>query len=172
MEFEALVNQHKDAVYRQILRVCGGSREDAEEVLIDALLRAWKHMDQLQDPAAFRSWLAKIGKRVCWHLRGREALFPVLQLSALEAGGAMVPSDSEPMEARLDAARMKAIVQAAVSSLPPDLAEVYRLRDLEGLSGEVTAHKLGLTQAGMKSRLHRARKQLRAELDKLLGAES
>ncbi|HTM37024.1 MAG TPA: sigma factor [Terriglobales bacterium] len=46
MNFEALANEHKDAVYRQMLRVCG-NREDAEDVLIEALFRAYRHLDQL-----------------------------------------------------------------------------------------------------------------------------
>ena len=53
VDFERLANEHKDAVYRQMLRVCG-NREDAEDVLIEALLKAYQHMHQLNDPAAFR----------------------------------------------------------------------------------------------------------------------
>ena len=48
MNFEALANEHKDAVYRQMIRVCG-NREDAEDVLIEALLKAYRHLDQLRD---------------------------------------------------------------------------------------------------------------------------
>ncbi len=58
MNFETLVNQHKDAVYRQMLRVCG-NHADAEDVLIEALLKAYRHLDQLRDSVAFRAWLAK-----------------------------------------------------------------------------------------------------------------
>jgi len=53
VDFERLANEHKDAVYRQMLRACG-NREDAEDVLIEALLKAYQHMHQLNDPAAFR----------------------------------------------------------------------------------------------------------------------
>jgi len=55
-DFEALTRPHKDAVYRQMLRVCD-NREDAEDVLVEALLKAYRHLDQLRDSAAFRSWL-------------------------------------------------------------------------------------------------------------------
>ena len=47
-DFEKLANQHKDAVYRQMLRVCG-NREDAEDVLIEALLKAYRNLDRLRD---------------------------------------------------------------------------------------------------------------------------
>jgi len=64
MNFEALANEHKDAVYRQMIRACG-SREDAEDVLVEALLKAYRNLDQLRDSVALRSWLAQIARRVC-----------------------------------------------------------------------------------------------------------
>lgn len=90
VDFEALAKQHKDAVYRQMIRVCG-NREDAEDVLIEALLKAYHHVDQLRESAAFRAWLAQIAKRVCWQLKERESLLPLLQLSMLEDEGREVP---------------------------------------------------------------------------------
>jgi len=54
MDFEALANEHKDAVYRQLIRACG-NREDAEDVLVEALLKAYRNLGQLRDSAAFRS---------------------------------------------------------------------------------------------------------------------
>src|SRR5450755_1491801 len=62
MDFEDLANQHKDAVYRQLMRACG-NREDAEDVLIEALLKAYRNLDQLRETGAFRAWLAQIGRR-------------------------------------------------------------------------------------------------------------
>src|SRR5215467_13814564 len=79
MDFEALANKHKDAVYRQMLRVCS-NREDAEDVLIEALFRAYRYLDKLERPEAFRAWLASIGRRVCWRLKRREAVLPLIQL--------------------------------------------------------------------------------------------
>ena len=54
MDFEHLARRHKDAVYRQLMRACG-NREDAEDVLIEALLKAYRNLDQLQDARAFRA---------------------------------------------------------------------------------------------------------------------
>src|SRR5262250_2043431 len=94
MDFEQLANRHKDAVYRQLMRACG-NREDAEDVLIEALLKAFSHLNQLQNADAFRAWLAQIGRRVCWQLKQREALVPILQLSALEEEGEEIASSRE-----------------------------------------------------------------------------
>src|SRR5580700_12014243 len=86
-DFDALTRLHKDTVYRQMIRVCG-NREDAEDVLVEALLRAYRHLDELRDSVAFRAWLAQIARRVCWQLKERDALLPLVQLSALEEEGA------------------------------------------------------------------------------------
>jgi DNA-directed RNA polymerase specialized sigma24 family protein len=62
--FEGQVRLHKDAVYRQMIRVCN-HREDAEDALATALLLAFKSYDRLESDEAFRTWLGTIGKRVC-----------------------------------------------------------------------------------------------------------
>jgi RNA polymerase sigma-70 factor (ECF subfamily) len=110
--FEKLANQHKDAVYRQMVRVCG-NREDAEDVLIEALLKAYRNLDRLRDAVAFRSWLEKIAQRVCWQLKQREALMPLLQLSALEEEGREISQDEPSMEAKLAARQTKQILEDA-----------------------------------------------------------
>ena len=162
--FERLANQHKDAVYRQMVRVCG-NREDAEDVLIEALLKAYRHLDQLRDSVAFRSWLAQIAKRVCWQLKEREALMPLLQLSALEDEGREI-SDGEPsVETKLAARQMKQMLDEAIRKLPEGYRSVYQLRDIEEVPGDEVARKLGISRAAMKSRLHRARELVRQHLD-------
>ena len=167
-KFEKLAEQHKDMVYRQMIRVCG-NREDAEDVLVEALLKAYRHLNQLRDSAAFRPWLAKIAKRVCWQLKERESLMPLLQLSQLEGEGRQIAADRPALEEQIDSARMKAILDQAVRDLPPLYREIYELRDIEGLSGEQVAEKLSVSTAAMKSRLHRARALVREKLDTALG---
>ena len=167
LNFEALANEHKDAVYRQMLRVCG-NREDAEDVLIEALLRAYQHLDQLEQPDAFRAWLARIGSRVCWRLKKREAILPIIQLSQMEDEGFEIPARSPSPEAQWDTVQMKQKLESALLSLPEKYRRVYEMRDLEELSGEQVAGELGISLAAMKSRLHRARTLLRDRLDAML----
>lgn len=162
MDFEALTREHKDAVYRQMVRVCG-NHEDAEDVLVEALLRAWQHLDQLDNSLAFRAWLAQIARRVCFRVRRREALMPLVELVELEAPGEW--ANPEHLSAT---AELKDLVQTALASVPPAYREVYELRDLEGLSGEEVAEKLGISVRAMKSRLHRGRNLLRERLDAAL----
>jgi RNA polymerase sigma-70 factor (ECF subfamily) len=167
MDFERLANEHKDAVYRQMIRVCG-NREDAEDVLIEALLNAYRHLDQLRDSVAFRAWLAKIAQRVCWQFKERQALAPLLQLSALAEEGRELPSSDEPIDGKLAVDQMKRFMSAAVQKLPPQDREVYELRDLQELAGDEVARRLNISLSALKSRLHRARRAVRAQIDAIL----
>jgi RNA polymerase sigma-70 factor (ECF subfamily) len=170
MDFEALANEHKDAVCRQLIRACG-NRGDAEDVLIEALLKAYRNLEQLRDSTAFRSWLAQIGRRVCWQLKQKEALLPIMQLSAMEANGVQFASLEQLPDVQSARTQMKELLLAAMASLPEAERDVYQLRELEDISGEETAARLGISLAAMKSRLHRARIGVRTYLDKGLAPQ-
>jgi len=170
-DFESLTRRYKDSVYRQMIRVCG-NREDAEDVLVEALLKAYRHLDQLRDSAAFRGWLAQIAKRVCWQLKEREALLPLLQLSALEDEGREIAGSEPTPEHELARRQMKQLLEDAIGSLPALYRRVYELRDVQDRSGDEVAQELGISRAAMKSRLHRARDLVRAHLDAALARES
>jgi len=166
-DFDALTRQHKDAVYRQMLRVCG-NHEDAEDVLIEALLKAYRYLSQLRDSAAFRAWLAQIARRVCWQLKEQEALLPLRQLSTLDEEGRELPAADPTPEASLARRQMKQLLDDVISALPELYRAVYEMRELEDLTGDEVARKLGISRAAMKSRLHRARDLVRAHLDAAL----
>ena len=167
VDFDALARQHQDAVYRQMIRVCG-NREDAEDVLIEALLKAYRHLDQLRESAAFRAWLAQIAKRVCWQLKERESLLPLLQLSTLEDEGHEIAGQEPAPDAHLARIEMKRLLSDAMDALPALYRPVYELCDVEDLAGDEVAQRLGISRAAMKSRLHRARDLVRAHLDAAL----
>lgn len=167
--FQRLAEQHQDAVYRQMVRVCG-NREDALDVLQEALLRAYRAIDTLKADAAFRVWLARIARNVCVRLRSREALLPLVSLDSSEEG--RVWADTLAVESALPETaaiqqELKEIIHRAIDSLPKNLREVYQLRDVEGLSTEETAAHLRATEAAVKARLHRARAHLRQRLNAL-----
>jgi RNA polymerase sigma-70 factor, ECF subfamily len=167
VDFEALANEHKDAIYRQMLRVCG-NHEDAEDVLIEALLKAYCSIDQLRDSATFRAWLAQIARRVCWQLKEREALLPLMQMSELEDEGLELQDRSAAPEEMAAAAQMRQILRNAVAELSPETRAVYELRDLEERPGDEVAARLGISTASMKSRLHRARSMVRERMEAAL----
>jgi RNA polymerase sigma-70 factor (ECF subfamily) len=103
--------------------------------------------------------------RICWQFKERQEMAPLLQLSSLEEEGMELASAEQPLDAQLAMAQMKALIEAAVESLPAQDREIYELRDLRELSGEEVAKRLNISLAAMKSRLHRARKSLREKID-------
>jgi len=167
MDFEALANEHKDSVYRQMIRVCG-NREDAEDVLIEALMTAYRHLGQLREVVAFRSWLAQIARRVCWQLKKRESLLPLLRLSTVEEEGREVASPEPSIEQQVALKQMKDLLWEAVRKLPAEYRAVYEMRDIQEVPGEEVASRLGISLAAMKSRLHRGREMVREYLDAAL----
>ncbi len=171
LDFDALTRQHKDSVYRQMIRVCG-NREDAEDVLIEALLKAYRHLDQLRESAAFRAWLATIAKRVCWQLKEREALLPLMQLSALEDEGRELAGVEPLPDVQLARREMKRLLNDAIEALPALYRPVYELCDVEDLRGDEAAQRLGISRAAMKSRLHRGREMVRTHLDGALARQA
>jgi RNA polymerase sigma-70 factor, ECF subfamily len=156
MDFEKLAGEHKDAIYRQMVRMCG-NHDDAEDVLVESLLKAYRAMDQLGDEATFRGWLAIIARRTCGRLKRREALTPLLHLTDLSEQG-FEPASSEPApdEQALEA-DMKRCIQSVIAELPPLYREVYKMADVEEIPLKEIGEKLNLTLPAVKSRLHRAR---------------
>lgn len=163
MDFEREVAKHKDAVYRQMVRVCGNI-EDAEDVLVEAIVKAHRASDQLDDPASFRAWLTTIGKRVCIRMRSTNRIKSE-SIHALEEIGFDVPSDEPSQQESLELQETHACVLGAYESLPKIYKNVYRMREIEGLSAEQVADRLGISVSAVKSRLHRAREHVRQRLD-------
>lgn len=164
MDFERLLRQHQDAVYRQMIRVCG-NHEDAEDALVEAILSAYRASDRLREESAFRGWLATIGRRVCVKLRQRDALLPVLSLSGLvEEGREPTSPSGNPFDA-FDRAELKDCVSHALDALPDLYREAYVLREIEGRSAEESSALLGISVPALKSRLHRARALVREALN-------
>ena len=117
MDFEAFAKKRTDAVDRQMLRVCG-NREDAEDVLIEALFRAYRYSDKLEHPEAFRVWRGRIGRRVCWRLKRREAALPLIQHPQVEKEGFEILSAGPNPDAQWDAIEMKQLLESALQASP------------------------------------------------------
>ncbi|MGW4810268.1 RNA polymerase sigma factor [Kitasatospora cineracea] len=142
-------------VRRFAYTLCPGP-EDAEDAAQEALIVLYRRIGMLRATGALASWLFRIVRNEC--LRRARALRPAAAAVEPPAGTA----DSAEQEAlrRLDTER----VAAAIAALPADQRRVLIMRDLQGLGGRGVAEALGLSPAAMKSRLHRARAAVRAEL--------
>ena len=164
LRYERLVRHHRDAVYRQMVRTCG-NYDDAEDVLVEALLKAYQAMDTLHDEGAFRTWLTRIGQRVCYRLRKKEALMPILSLSGLTFKESQIADPSDVETEIVEMEQMKGCIKSALDALPQRLRDVYVRRELEGQSGAKVSTDLGIQVGAVKTRLHRARAIVRDALD-------
>jgi RNA polymerase sigma-70 factor (ECF subfamily) len=130
-----------------------GSRDEAEDAVSDAALRAWQHVSSLRDPQRFDAWFGRIVVNVCRdRLRGRR---PV---SALYGDP---PSQSDPFAETVERA---ALVQA-LGALTPQHRAVVALHYLEGLTVDEIAAHVGAPAGTVKSRLHYGLAELRAAYD-------
>lgn len=159
-----LVHAYHDRVYRFGLRVCRDGF-DADDAVQEAFLQLARRPDVAKDQGAL-SWLFTVVKNACLRMlrpfvRERRALGE--RLADVDEASVIDPAQLDPQQA-LERWELVQSVHAAIASLDRPLREVLVLRDLEGLSGEETSTALGVELAAMKSRLHKARAQLREAL--------
>ncbi len=171
--FDRLWARHRDRVFRSLLKACGGNVETTQDVLQDALLNAFRALQNFRGDSSFATWLYTIARRLC--IRARRDLDRFYSLDDplnTEEGQQLlrelIDKHAQDPEAIAIEDDLRERVQQAVAELPESLRQVLILRDIEDLSTEETARRLGLTIPAVKARLHRAREQLRQRLEQVL----
>jgi RNA polymerase sigma-70 factor (ECF subfamily) len=165
---EELLSRHEKQVYRFGLRMCG-SEEDAKEVLQETLLAAFRGIHSFRGEAELSTWLYQLARTYCFRARRRRSGQPEETQSLDVPAAQRLPSDGGAPDELSHARQMGEALQAAILALPERYREVLILRDVEGLSTEEAAQVVGIEVRALKSRLHRARMQLREHLSVLLG---
>ncbi len=160
--FDELVARHQAAVFR-FARAATEGAAAAEDVLQETFLAAWRAAGTFQGRSAVRTWLLTIARNQAWHQREREARLPMDDVPLPELGEAAGWGDQGPEDAAVRSQRRECLARA-LEALGPEEREILVLRELEELTGEETAAALGIGLAAMKSRLHRARLRLAAQL--------
>jgi RNA polymerase sigma-70 factor, ECF subfamily len=153
--FDLIVDRHRASVFR-LARLLVPQQHEAEDVLQQAFLAAWRSASQFRGDASLRTWLLTITRHTALRMRERRHREPIDETPLDELGRAAGWGGPDP-EALALASERRELLAAAFEALTPEDREVITLRDLEGLSGEQTAALLGVGLAAMKSRLHRAR---------------
>jgi RNA polymerase sigma-70 factor, ECF subfamily len=171
--FTELVNRYDSKILR-LARHITQNQEDAEDVLQEAFLKAFTHLDRFEGGSRFYTWLVRIAvNESLMKLRKRRNGKEVSLDQPIETSDGDVQNlvreiavwDDTP-ENRYSQAELRGILEGAVESLDPIYRTVFVLRDVEELSTEETAVALDLSIPAVKSRLLRARLQLRELLTK------
>jgi len=175
MAYAQLVEQHAGQIYRLALRMMG-NEADAEDVLQETFLSAFKSIDRFEARSSLSTWLYRIASNAAlMRLRRSEPEQVSVDEPVEREDGDLVPRQffdfcCLPEEDFLrDEAREE--LQRAIAELPPTLRSVFVLRDIEGLSTEEAAHALDLSVSAVKSRLMRARLKLRERLSRYFAQE-
>ena len=168
--FEELVRRYDRNVFR-IAQHITQNREDAEDVVQDAFLKAYSNLAQFQGQSKFYTWLVRIAvNEALMKLRKRRPERMVSLDEDVKTEEDSVPREvadwSPNPEQQYTQAELKDILGKTIQGLPPSFRTVFVLRDVEGLSTEETADALELSVPAVKSRLLRARLQLRERLNR------
>lgn len=166
LAYRQLVSRHQAAVLRY-LRATLRDAADAEDAMQETFVAAWRSAGGYRGQAPVRAWLLGIARNAARRSRRRRVGEPA-QYVGLDELGTEAGWGSEDPEQQLLASLRRSALQAAFERLTESERETLVLRDLEDLAGEAVANMLGLSVAAMKSRLHRARLRLAAEVRKEL----
>lgn len=174
--FTELCHTHRDRLYGIGWSVTR-DRQEALDVLQETLISAWRGIAELRDDVALAAWLGRIAlnhARMRLRTRRRKPAEPMEDIDQwFEADGhriADVSSWPKRADDALDRARLARRVEALAERLPDDARELWALADVQHLSMAEIAELTGLHVANVKTRLHRARLQLREWLAAELGA--
>lgn len=168
--FNELVSRHSRKIFRLTQHITG-NREDAEDALQETFLKAFSRLEQFQGDSQFYTWLVRIAvNESLMKLRKRKASETVSFDAPIETEDDFLPREhaawDENPEQKYARQELRDILDRAINSLPPLFRTVLVLRDIDQLSTEETAHALNLSVPAVKSRLLRARLQLREKLSK------
>jgi RNA polymerase sigma-70 factor (ECF subfamily) len=167
---ERLLLRAQEVAWRFSASVCGGGN-DAEDAMQEALIKTYRYVERIREPEAFRPWLYRTVRNACLMGRRKRAGEPT-RLQSLDE---LLPGPHG--ETRLDAphpgknpeqlahnAGLRRRLRGALGKLPSSYRAIVFLREMEGLSTREVATVMGISEDNVKTRLHRARLQLQADL--------
>jgi RNA polymerase sigma-70 factor (ECF subfamily) len=170
-----LLGRHERTLLRVAYRVVR-DEEDAQEVLQDVFVTTWRKLSGFEDRAQIGSWLYRITVNAAlMRLRARNRRPRVASLD--DGDGAAFDANEQPAvehharfrpDEQLESQELKRVIRQAIEALPPTLHQVFDLRETQGWSTRQTARLLGISEAAVKTRFHRARLVLRARIERYL----
>jgi RNA polymerase sigma-70 factor (ECF subfamily) len=165
--YEILMRRYNQRLFR-VIRSILKDESETEEVIQDAYVRAYEHLDQFEGRSKFSTWLTKIAIYEAYarvKSKKRTSGFDDYMEQL------MATSDRSPEERTFDS-EMRSLLEIAVDSLPDEYRSVLVMRDIEGMSTSETAECLDITEDNVKVRLFRARSAIRRDLFERVGAAS
>jgi RNA polymerase sigma-70 factor, ECF subfamily len=171
--FEELLGRHEENLLRLAFRFVR-NEHDAQEVLQDVFVTTWRKLPGFQDRAQIGSWLYRVTVNASlMHLRVRKRRPECVDLAPVDRSSKqdfdrnvdVEVADRHRPDAQLESQELRRVIQGAIERLPPSLRSVFEIREIQGGSTRQTAKLLSLSEATVKTRLHRARRMLREKVE-------
>lgn len=170
--FEELISRYENRIFRFGFRMCG-QEQDAEDVVQDTFVSAYRYLKGFRGDASLLTWLLKIASSACLkkrRLKKNEPRHhvPFEDLQAQPAGEARIEGPPNPTpDSEVLSAEVRAKFHEALAAIPAHYRQVLVLRELEGMSTREVAEILDLTESAVKVRLHRARGMVYEKFEKV-----
>ena len=171
--YEIIMRRYNQRLYR-VARAVLRDDAEAEDVMQDAYVRAYQHLDQFAGRSLFSTWLTRIALHEALsrlRLRNRNQQFDDTGRDGESSMNNMVESSPDP-EQNASRAELSHLLEEALLGLPEQYRTVVMLRDVEGMSTAETASALDLTEDNVKIRLHRGRAMARGWIVERVGAKA
>lgn len=175
VEFARLVEANYEMIYRLAIRMVNDP-QDAEDILQETFLKAYRHLKGFDGRSRLSTWLYRIATNEALMFLRRKKLDTI----SIDETPDMADDDQEPMqivdwccmpEEEMMSSEAKSYLDQAVGKLAPNLRVVFVLRDIQGLDTQEVSQVLDLSETAVKTRLSRARMQLREELSGYYGSK-
>lgn len=165
--FGELVRRYQDRLYNTVYRLVDNA-EDAQDVVQDAFLNAYQSLGSFKGDSQFFTWLYRIAFNTAISLKRKQRAVLSLRAGRTDEGGVepLDPSEESRPEHALERAEQERRIQRALARLSPEHRAVLILKDMEGQKYEAMAEILQVPIGTVRSRLHRARLELRELLQR------
>ena len=164
--FGTLVERYQKQVYNLALRMVN-NESDAEDLAQEAFLRAWRSLGSFQFTSQFSTWLYRLTSNICIDFLRAQKRRKVVSLTMLrddEDSQWDLPDESPLPEQQMIAAQERETLAKAFAALDPEFRQILTLRIVNGCSYQQISEILGIAEGTVKSRLSRAREQLRKKM--------
>ena len=156
--FETLYREHSPRIFALCIRLKGGDRSEATELMQDVFVRVWRRLSTFRGDSAFSSWLHRLAVNTMLE-NARSEKRRVARVLSMEDTAAL------PGAARSSGVDLKVEMEEAVASLPKGARIAFVLHDVEGYQHQEIAAQLSVSIGTVKAQLHRARRLLRDRLE-------
>lgn len=175
--FNQLVREYERRIYSLVFRFIG-RRDEAEDLTQEVFVQVFKAIDQFRGDSKLSTWLYRIAINLCKnrskylsrrHTSTQDEFHELAERAPMHQAKGVTTGDVARPDEAFAGHEMEKVVQKAISMMDPEFREALVLRDIEDLSYEEIGQILGLPDGTVKSRIFRARAQLKALVEKLTG---